>query len=162
VDETRLRGESPRRYVSRLARAKAEALAHRHPDEWVLGADTTVVLGAVVLGKPGSAGEARRMLRRLSGRSHRVLSGIALVREREGFARFAVSTTRVVFRRLTEEDIRWYVRTGEPFDKAGAYGIQGKGAFLVARIEGSFSNVVGFPVEKFFDLWRAAGLPLPR
>jgi septum formation protein len=90
-----------------------------------------------------------------------VVSAIALVRGRNRFRRSSVSTTRVVFHTLTSREIRSYVDTGEPLDKAGAYGIQGKGAFLVARIEGSFSNVVGFPLEKFFELWRGAGLPLP-
>ncbi len=133
----------------------------RYPDHWVVGADTTVVVDGKILGKPRSERDARRMLRLLSGRGHQVVSAIALIRGRSGFLRSAISTTRVVFQRLTSGEIESYVRTGEPMDKAGAYGIQGKGAFLVSRIEGSFSNVVGFPLEKFFELWRDAGLPLP-
>jgi septum formation protein len=162
VDETRLGHESPRRYVRRVALAKARAAAERHPRSWVVAADTTVVLGNALLGKPAGAEEATGMLRRLSGRSHEVLSAIVLARARDGVERSAVSSTRVFFRRLSEDEIRWYVRTGEAFDKAGAYGIQGKGGALVKRIEGSFSNVVGFPVEAFFHLWRSTDLTLPR
>jgi septum formation protein len=161
VDETKLRSETPRQYVRRLAIAKAREVTARHAKLWVVGADTTVVLGSAILGKPADEAEARRMLRRLSGRSHRVLSGIALARAEDGIEVAAVAATRVVFRKLTEEEILWYVRTSEPYDKAGAYGIQGKGGLLVERIEGSFSNVAGFPVEAFHRLWRSRGLPLP-
>lgn len=162
VDEARHRGESPVRYVTRLARWKASVVAERFPEAWVVAADTTVVWNGLFLGKPSSAAEARRMLTRLSGRAHRVVSGIALARARDGVSRVRHSSTRVVFRRLSPKEIRWYVRTGEPLDKAGAYGIQGKGGLLVERIEGSFSNVVGFPLEKFVDLWSTTGLELPR
>lgn len=161
VVEARLRSETPRRYVRRLAVEKALAVAGKHPGEWVLGADTTVVVDGAVLGKPGDEAEATRMLGKLSGRAHRVLTGIALARAEDDRLHSAVSTTRVVFRKLDTRDIRWYVRTGEPFDKAGGYGIQGKGGLLVERIEGSFSNVVGFPLEKFYELWRQTGLDLP-
>jgi septum formation protein len=162
VDETRHRGESPRRYVGRLARSKASVIAERFPDAWVVAADTTVVSNGLFLGKPSGAAEARKMLARLSGRAHRVVSGIALARARDRVSRVRHSTTRVVFRSLSSKEIRWYVRTGEPLDKAGAYGIQGKGGLLVERIEGSFSNVVGFPLEKFIELWSTTGLELPR
>lgn len=162
VDETRHRNEKPRSYVRRLALEKTRTVAERFPSLWVVGADTTVVVDEVFLGKPADADDARRMLRRLSGKSHRVVSGIALVCEEKGFCRSAVATTRVFFRPLSRNDVAWYVATGEPMDKAGAYGIQGKGGFLVERIEGSFSNVVGFPIERFFELWQAAGRPLPK
>ncbi len=161
VDETRPPGESVRRYVRRLAIEKALSVANRRPHAWVIAGDTTVVLDDALLGKPRHAREARRMLRQLSGRSHRVLSGIALVRGDRNSIRSAVSSTRVTFRPLSDDVIRWYVRTGEPLDKAGAYGVQEKGGMLVTRIDGSYSNVVGFPLEKFYELWRAAGLPLP-
>ena len=162
VDETRRRAESPRAYVRRIAVEKASAVSERYPRSWVVSADTTVVVDKTVLGKPGNAAEARKMLRKLSGRSHRVLSGIALVHRSESVARSAVSSTRVFIRRLNEDEIRWYVGTGEPLDKAGAYGAQGKGGLLVARVEGSFSNVVGFPLEKFYELLKACGLSLLR
>lgn len=159
VDETRLDGESPRRYVRRVALDKARAVASQHSTAWVLAADTTVALGTRILGKPSGPQQARAMLRELSGRSHRVYSGIALVHVHKSRARTAVSSTRVVFRELTESEIRWYVETGEPLDKAGAYGAQGKGGLLVERYEGSFTNVVGLPLEKLHALWRAEKLP---
>jgi len=161
VDERRRRAESPRAYVRRLAVKKASVVSERYPRSWVVSADTTVVVDKRVLGKPRNPAEARKMLRKLSGRSHRVLSGIALVHRAESVVRSAVSSTRVFIRRLSDDEIRWYVSTGEPLDKAGAYGAQGKGGLLVARVEGSFSNVVGFPLEKFYELWKACGLPLP-
>ena len=161
VDETRRRAESPRAYVRRIAIEKAAVVSERYPSSWVVSADTTVVIDKMVLGKPRDAAHARKMLRQLSGRSHRVLSGIALVHRADAVVRSAVSSTRVFIRRLNDDEIRWYVGTGEPLDKAGAYGAQGKGGLLVARVEGSFSNVVGFPLEKFYELMKACGLPLP-
>lgn len=161
VDETPRRGETPRAYVRRIALDKASAIAARHPGEWVVAADTTVVVDDEILGKPRDAAEARKMLRTLSGRAHRVLSGLALVHGEDAVARSAVSSTRVFIRKLSDDEIRWYVATGEPLDKAGAYGAQGKGGLLVTRVEGSFSNVVGFPVEKFYELLKACGLELP-
>ena len=156
IDERRLRGETPYRYVKRLAIAKTLAVSKRHPGAPVVGADTIVVVDGQILGKPRDAPDARRMLRKLSGRSHRVLSGMAMVggaTDSGKRVRSGVSSTRDSFRKLTEEEIRGYVETGEPLDKAGAYGIQGKGGLLVTRIEGSFSNVVGFPLEVFYRLW---------
>jgi len=162
VDETRRRAESPRAYVRRIAVEKASAVSEHYPTSWVVSADTTVVVDKTVLGKPRNAAEARKMLRKLSGRSHRVLSGMALVHRAQSVAHSAVSSTRVFIRRLNEDEIRWYVGTGEPLDKAGAYAAQGKGGLLVTRIEGSFSNVVGFPLEKFYELLKACGLSLLR
>lgn len=161
MDESLLEDESSRRYVRRLAIEKTLAVARKHRSDWVVGADTTVVLDGTILAKPGDEAEAARMLRKLSGRAHRVLTGIALARADRDHLRSEVASTRVVFRELTAAEVRWYLGTGEPFDKAGGYGIQGKGGLFVERIEGSFSNVVGFPVETFYALWRAAGLPLP-
>jgi septum formation protein len=160
VDESIRRGETPRRYVRRLAEMKAGAVARRYPRHWVLGADTTVVVDGKILGKPADARDARRMLRLLSGRSHQVVSAIALAHSPDRL-RSRVSTTRVYFRKLGASEIERYVETGEPMEKAGAYAIQGKGGILVSRIEGSFSNVVGFPLEKFFELWKEAGQSLP-
>jgi septum formation protein len=144
VDESRLAGERPDDYVRRLARTKARA-AGAGPDEVVLGADTVVVVGETVLGKPGSAAEAAGMLRHLSGRAHDVLTGIALVRGADEL--IDVATTEVVFHPLTDAEIAWYVASGEPRDKAGAYAIQGLASRFVARVEGSYANVVGLPVD---------------
>ena len=159
IDETIYENESPRDYVRRLAILKAKTVAKLHPQVWVLGADTTVVVDNEVLGKPKNSSDAKRMLNRLSGRTHHVLSGIALVNENRMKTKSAVSSTRVTFRSLSRKEIECYTNTGEPFDKAGSYGAQGKGGLLLKRIEGSFSNVVGLPLEKFYELWISESLP---
>ncbi|MCY1045415.1 Maf family protein [Corallococcus sp. bb12-1] len=158
IDETPTAGEIARNYVQRLAEEKSRTVAARHPDAWVLAADTTVALGSELLGKPRDAAEARDMLGRLSGRTHEVFTGIAVA----GRARASqVVRTQVTFRALSQEEIAWYADTGEPLDKAGAYAIQGKGGFLVASIEGSPTNVIGLPLGETLALLQEAGLPLP-
>jgi septum formation protein len=145
ADERLLDGERPTDYVLRLARAKAASGAACAPDEVVLAADTTVVAAGEILGKPGDDADAARMLSLLSGRRHEVLTGIAV---RSGRCeRWAVETTIVEFRPLSSAEIAWYVASGEPRDKAGAYAIQGLASRFVARIEGSYTNVVGLPVS---------------
>ena len=146
VDERRQPGEPARDYVDRLARRKAAAVAARHVDRVVIGADTAVVVDGAVLGKPRDAGDAARMLRRLSGRAHQVLTGVAVRRAERCVS--AVEITVVHFAELDDAQIAWYVGTGEPSDKAGAYGLQGDGARFVTRIEGSRSNVVGLPLAR--------------
>jgi septum formation protein len=148
VDEAILPGESPRDYVLRLSRAKALAVAGE--DEIVLGADTTVVIEDEIAGKPVDADDARRMLKALSGRWHEVLTGVTLLRGHKVLADVAV--TRVKFSEMSESEIDWYVSTGEPMDKAGAYGIQGYASRFVERIEGSYSNVVGLPVQMVYKM----------
>ncbi len=146
IDERRRDGEAPARLVRRLAWRKAAAVAARHPGAVVLGADTVVVVDDdVVLGKPHGDADAARMLRRLSGRTHEVLTGVALRAPHR--RRAGVQSTRVVFRSLSRAQIAWYVASGEPLDKAGGYAIQGLASRFVARIEGSHANVVGLPVE---------------
>lgn len=162
VDERLLPGERARPYVRRLALEKARDVAAKHPKAWVVAADTSVVVDDTILGKPANDRQARSMLRSLSGRWHQVLSGIALVCRKRNTELVRTSLTRVRFREMTATEIRWYVATGEPSDKAGAYAIQGKGGFFVERIVGSPSNVVGFPVEDFYRLMRQAGIPLPK
>ncbi len=152
IDETPLAGERPGAYVRRLAEAKARAVAPRFPGQAVLGADTTVVVDGDILAKPVDAADAAAMLRRLQGRAHEVLTGVALVDGRR--ARVAVAETRVWFGPMTEDDIATYVATGEPMDKAGAYAIQGWASRHVTRIDGSYSNVVGLPVAVVHDLVR--------
>ena len=147
VDELRFDGEAPRDYVSRLASTKAEAVASGLADRQthvVIGADTVVVVDGEVLEKPEDADDARRMLRCLSGRSHDVLTGVVVLRGSE--RRDAVEQTRVTVVDLDDETIEWYVASGEPTDKAGAYGVQGIASRFVARVEGSYTNVVGLPV----------------
>ncbi len=152
IDETPRPGELPAAYVLRLAEAKARAVAPRFPGQAVLGADTTVVVDGDILGKPADAADAAAMLRRLQGRAHQVMTGVALVGA--AGARVALAETRVWFGPMTEHDIAAYVATGEPMDKAGAYGIQGWAARYVTRVDGSYSNVVGLPVSVVHDLVR--------
>jgi septum formation protein len=157
VEETPLPGEAPVAMAARLARAKAAEVAARHPGRAVLAADTVVVLDDAILGKPASAAEAEGMLGRLGGREHRVVTAVALARDGRVWERH--DETRVWFRPLDQETIRAYVATGEPLDKAGAYGLQGMGAVLVERIEGDCFGVIGLPLRLVVDLLAAAGRP---
>jgi septum formation protein len=150
VDESLLKLEPPGEHVRRLARGKADAAFASHPDAVVLGADTIVTVGGEIMSKPRDAGDATRMLRLLSGREHEVLTGVALVARRGAVVE--VARTRVWFNPLTEAEIADYVATGEPLDKAGAYGIQGIGSRFIDRIQGSYSNVVGLPVALVYRL----------
>jgi septum formation protein len=153
VQELILPRETPAAYVRRLARDKARAV----PGEFVLGADTTVVLDNAVLEKPHDAADALAMLRRLQGRRHEVLTAVCLVSAAGTFE--AMDTTAVWFRPADEEALRAYVATGEPMDKAGGYGIQGYGAALVDRIEGDFFSVMGLPLRLVLELLSRAGRP---
>ena len=147
VEERALPGESPEAQVARLARSKARSAAPHHPDALVIGGDTVVVLGEAVLGKPRDREEGEAMLRRLSGRTHRVLSAYHLLDGPSGEWLGRTVETRVTFRQLPEAWIAWYGSLPEMLDKAGAYAIQGVGGAMIERIEGSYTNVVGFPVE---------------
>ncbi|MBO0720951.1 MAG: septum formation inhibitor Maf [Blastocatellia bacterium] len=148
VDETLRPGEPPRAYVLRLSRAKAEAVTGGA--ELVLGADTVVVREDWIAGKPIDTEDARRMLKALSGKWHEVLTSVTLLRGGRDIS--DVSLTRVKFSELSEAEINWYISTGEPMDKAGAYGIQGYASRFIERIEGSYSNVVGLPVEMVYRM----------
>lgn len=150
VDESVLTLEPPGDHVRRLARLKADTVLARRPEATVLGADTIVVVGSEILGKPADAVDAARMLRALSGREHEVLTGVALVSARTAIVE--VARTRVWVNPLTESEIDDYIATGEPLDKAGAYGIQGRGSRFIDRIQGSYSNVVGLPVALVYRL----------
>ena len=150
IDESLHAGEQPKDYVQRLALEKAQAIAALNPEAVVLGADTTVVLGGEVLGKPTDHADAERMLRLLSGRTHQVYTGIAVVKGAEH--RIHVETTDVVFRHLTDEELTTYLASGDAMDKAGAYGIQGYAARWISRIEGDYFNVVGLPLSAVVQL----------
>ena len=162
IDETPLPGEGPRECAERLAREKALAVARTRPQDLVLGADTIVVVDETILGKPGDADDAARMLRLLSNRVHRVITGVCVVRSasenqvklrtenRE--LRTASETTLVTMTAISDEEIRDYVATGEPMDKAGAYAIQGIASRWIPRIEGDYSNVVGLPVALVYRM----------
>lgn len=149
IDETEFAGEDPSSYVVRLARSKAAHVAGRHEDGTiVIGADTTVEIDGMILGKPNDLAHAAGMIAALSGRTHRVHTGLAVVVSGSGDPWVRLCTTDVTFRDLDESAIDRYVATGEPMDKAGAYAIQGHGGALVARINGNVQNVVGLPLAE--------------
>jgi septum formation protein len=151
VDELPLNGESPQDFVLRAAIEKASDIAGNHPDAWVLGADTIVVHRGEILGKPKDAGDALKLLMRLSGQMHKVLTGFCLKWEQENISVSQVIATEVYFSAFSEAIAAAYVATGEPLDKAGAYGIQGYGGALVEKINGSYSNVVGLPLAETIE-----------
>jgi septum formation protein len=156
IDESILPDESPPAYVERLAREKALAIAKAFPDRIVIGADTTVVLGDDILGKPEDVADAKRMIARLAGHTHEVCTGIAVVYQ--GRPASAVERVAVTFRVLTSREIDAYVATGEPMDKAGAYGIQGWGATIVERIDGDYFSVMGLGLRRLVALLADVGV----
>jgi septum formation protein len=156
VDESVHPGELPETYVRRVANAKATAVLAGAVDRLVLAADTTVVAGDEILGKPADEGDAVRMLRLLSGRRHQVLTAVTLARADRVLTRLAA--TDVDFAALSDDEIAWYVATREPFDKAGAYAVQGLASRFVLRINGSHSNVVGLPVALVYAMLREMGV----
>ena len=154
-------GMEPRGQASYYAREKAKEVAHRYPQQWILAADTIVVVDEEILGKPLNEKEATAMLSRLSGRSHYVITGVCLLHAQYGVEESQAVETEAFMRNLSTADIEGYVATGEPMDKAGAYGIQGIGGCLVQRIEGSYSNVVGLPLCETVELLRRHGVADP-
>ena len=156
IDETLRSRESPQRHAERLAREKASAVATRDPNLITIGADTIVVVNRKILGKPASAGQAATMLRQLSGREHKVVTAIAVSRGKK--LRSAVEVVRVRFRTLRAEEIEAYIATGEPMDKAGAYGIQGYGATIVECVNGDYFSVMGLPLARLVGLLRDVGI----
>lgn len=174
VDETPLPGESARECAERLAQEKALAVWRTRPDSLVLGADTVVMVDDAILGKPIDADDAARMLRMLSGRVHQVVTGVCLAvnsatpgnssatRAESSVLRTSSETTLVTFAALTDAEIRDYVATGEPMDKAGAYAIQGIASRWIPRIEGDYSNVVGLPVARVYRMLQESNAPDPR
>jgi septum formation protein len=166
VDETPLEGESASCLVQRLARAKAESVAESlgaaREERWVLGADTIVVLERNVLGKPRDSADAEAILSRLVGRTHRVLTAVTLARGGRGQLASCLVESQVRMCGANAAEIRRYVATGEPLDKAGAYAVQGLGRRFVAEIRGSETNVIGLPLDETLEMLRDAGAPWPR
>lgn len=156
IPEEQRAGEAPLEYALRLSREKADAVAQRFPGRFVLGADTIVVVGEEVLGKPCDPEDAARMLRMLSGRGHAVTTAVTLI-SASGQRTTRAATTNVFFRELAEEEIQQYIATGEPMDKAGGYAIQGGAGRWAIRMEGEFSNVVGLPLTLVSEMLRASG-----
>jgi len=164
IDEALRAGEDARTYASRVAVDKARAIAGQANGRSVLAADTVVVIDGLVLGKPVDSDDAKRMLRLLSGRSHEVVTAVALMSTRRGqsdaVTDASIESTVVEFTALDTAEIDWYVATGEPSDKAGAYAIQGLASRFVTRIEGSYSNVVGLPMALVYVMCTRAGILL--
>jgi septum formation protein len=154
VEEIMQPDRTPEENAIALAQAKAEEVARQHAGHLVIGADTIVVLDGEIIGKPEDKEDAHRILKRLSGREHQVITGVAVINSRPVQA---ATISRVTIKSLSDETIETYIATGEPMDKAGAYAIQGKGASLVESYSGSFSNIVGLPMETLKVLLRKAG-----
>ena len=157
-DESTVALSDPDSYVITLAESKAVDISQKHPAGWVIGADTIVLIDRKILGKPASNQEAHDMLQRLSGKTHQVLTGYCICCKKKN--RFFSETikTDVRFKKLSDAEIEWYIQTGEPFDKAGAYAIQGIGTFLVKSINGSYTNVVGLPVCEVIEFLTQEGV----
>lgn len=158
LEEEREEGERAEAYVERLAIDKAAAIAERVPDAWVLAADTVVYLDGEVLEKPLSRSDAIRMLSAIAGREHTVFTGVALRNIATAYSDTCVTASRVRVVALSDREIEWYVDTGEPMDKAGAYAIQGIGAMFIESVDGNYSNVVGLPLSEVFSMLKRAGL----
>lgn len=146
VNEDYIDGETPRQHVRRLSQDKALALARKYPDAWVLGADTIVVIDDLILGKPKNKTQARQMLERLSGREHKVFTGFTLARMAAKITKTKVVQSAVKFKPINNEEMEWYISCDEPYDKAGGYAVQGKGAYFIQAIRGSYTNVIGLPL----------------
>ncbi len=158
VEEIRNPGEAVAGYVSRLAREKAREVARRHPQAWVIGADTVVFIDGEILEKPRDEAEASHMLSRLSGREHTVYSGLTLCCIDQDREETVIEETRVRMSTLDPGRIDWYVSTGEPMDKAGAYAVQGIGAMFIESIDGNYTNVVGLPLSTLLTMMERAGM----
>ncbi len=160
IDETPLRNEAARGYVERLAREKALVVSKKNPGALALAADTSVVVEGIILGKPGDDAEAgARMLKRLSGKTHSVMTGVAVAKDTTVHS--MVVETEVRFRALSDQEIAWYVATGEGRDKAGGYASQARAGAFITSLHGSSTSVIGLPLAETVELLRNAGLPLP-
>lgn len=158
IDETRMASEDAVSYVKRLAQTKAETVARKIDAGSVLGADTVVVIHGAILGQPRDDEDARRMLKLLNGNWHEVLTGVALAcADQTSSTLVDYETTRVLFAEMSDEEIDWYVSTGEPRGKAGAYGIQGPAALFIEEIQGDYFNVVGLPIRLVYEMSRKVG-----
>jgi septum formation protein len=156
-EEGFVQGETPREHVLRLSEAKASDVGNQYPDYWVIGADTIVYVDGVILGKPKNREEAIKMLGQLSGKEHSVLTGFSVNHVGKGKKDREAVQTSVKVKPLTEDEMKWYIGTAEPFDKAGAYAIQGIGSFMIDSIRGSYTNVVGLPVCELIEMLSRLG-----
>jgi septum formation protein len=146
VNEEYLEGETPREHVRRLSQDKAMAIARKNPSALVLGADTIVVIDSLILGKPKNKKQAREMLTRLSDREHKVFTGFTIAHDATKVYKTKVIKSSVLFKKISPKEMEWYVSCDEPYDKAGGYAVQGKGASFIKSIRGSYTNVIGLPL----------------
>jgi septum formation protein len=158
IPEEKREDETAEEYVARLSREKAAEVAREHPSEWIIAADTTVLLGDELLEKPQDVADARRMLATISGKTHLVYTGVTLLNTQLGHHDTRVTTSEVRMLALSESDIAWYVNTGEPMDKAGSYAVQGIGSMFIDSVHGNYTNVVGLPLATLFRMLRKAGI----
>lgn len=152
VDENYLAGESPYQHVRRLSTIKAMAVAQKYQKAWVLGADTIVVIDETILGKPKNKAQAKNMLKKLSGREHKVFTGVTFAHRTLNIYERKVVQSTVRFKTISTEEMNWYTACDEPYDKAGGYAVQGKGAIFIKSIRGSYSNVIGLPLCEVVEL----------
>ena len=157
IEEDFIEGEPPEQHVLRLAEAKALNIGNQHPNRWVIAADTIVFIDHTILGKPKDRGEAMEMLRRLNGREHWVLTGFSVRHLGKGVGDQEAVQTVVKVKTLTPLEMEWYTNTGEPFDKAGGYAVQGIGSFMIEWIRGSYTNVVGLPLYELMEMLKRLG-----
>ena len=151
IPEDYIKGESPKQHVRRLAQEKAKLIARKYPKAWVLGADTIVVIDGLILGKPKNKIQAKEMLKKLSGHEHKVFTGFAVTQVVSQVSHSAVVQSTVKFKKITAAELDWYVACDEPYDKAGGYAVQGKGAYFIKSIRGSYTNVIGLPLGEVLE-----------
>ena len=146
VNEDYIKGESPQQHVRRLAQEKTQLIARKYPRTWVLGADTIVVIDGLILGKPKNKTQAKEMLKKLSGRKHKVFTGFTVMQVASKISHSDVVQSAVKFKKISAAELDWYIACAEPYDKAGGYAVQGKGAYFIKSIRGSYTNVIGLPL----------------
>ena len=157
IEEAFVQGETPREHVLRLSEDKAQRASILHPEAWVMGADTIVIINGDVLGKPRTPDEAKEMLGKLSGQIHTVFTGFTVARKSTDILIRDAVESSVRFREIPEDEMAWYIRSPEPYDKAGGYAVQGMGAFFIKEIYGSYTNVMGLPLCEVVDVLKKVG-----
>lgn len=158
VDENYLNGESPTQHVRRLAQSKAKIISEKNPDAWVLGADTIVTIDGHILGKPENKAQAKKMLQKLSGRTHKVYTAFTIARAASSVNKTRVIQSAVSFKNISPDEIKWYVSSKEPYDKAGGYAAQEKGASFIKSVRGSYTNVIGLPLCEVLEEFKTLGV----
>ncbi|HDQ04825.1 MAG TPA: septum formation inhibitor Maf [Deltaproteobacteria bacterium] len=158
IDEDYLEGETLRQHVVRLARNKAGLVAEKYPDAWVLGADTIVVVDGQILGKPENKTQAKKMLQKLNGRTHKVYTCFVIARRNSRVSKTRVIQSTVRFKNISPDEMKWYISTKEPYDKAGGYAAQEKGASFIKALRGSYTNVIGLPLCEVLEELKKLGV----